>query len=119
MDETLKYFKLSGGGIQGNVMVVGKSDKVDLLRKKYADYALEEAECPENAEIVYAGPRLELALFMEYNPAAYLDDVYANVKSAKYDGPNCGRCQNRFRYSEFCTCHYRQTKPCYRFKLER
>lgn len=119
MDETLKYFRLLRGDVPTNVVVTCKPDDVHLLHEKYAGYTLEETEHPEDAEIVCAEPRVNLALFKMYNPAAYLDDMYANVKSAKYDGPNCGRCQNRFRYSEFCTCHYRQTKPCYRFKLER
>lgn len=119
MDETLKYFRLLGDDIPANVVVVCKTDEVELLHEKYASYTLEETERPEDAQVVCASPHINPAPFTMYNPAAYLDDVYANVKSAKYDGPNCVRCQHRFRYSEFCTCHYRQTKPCYRFKLER
>ena len=119
MDETLKYCKISSGDISVNVVVACKPDEVELLHEKYAGYTLEEMELPEGAQIVCASPHINPDPFVMHNPAAYLDDVYANVKSSKYDGPNCGRCQNRFRYSEFCACHYRQTKPCYRFKLER
>ena len=111
MNETLKYFRLSGGDIPANVVVACKPDEVELLHEKCAGYTLEETERPEDAQIVSAS--------LCINPPADLDDVYANVKITKYEGPNCRRCQNRFRYSEYCSCHYRQTKPCYRFKLER
>lgn len=120
MDETLKYYKLKGEGIYANIVIAIKPEQVEDVVRRFGDkgYTLEETERPEGAQIVCAEPHINPAPFVMHNPAAYLYDVYANVKSAKYDGPNCGRCQNRFRYSEFCTYHY-QTKSCYRFKLER
>lgn len=119
MDENLKYFKLSGAGIEANVVVACKPDEVERLREKCADYTLEECECPKGAQIISAEPPIPDPVMLEYHNIAAEYGQYLGKKCTVYDGPNCGRCANRFRYSDYCSTHFHSTKPCYRFKLEK
>lgn len=121
MNEKKKYFKLSGGDIGDKQVVIAcKPDEEDAMRQKLEGYTLEELEeCerPDDAQIVSVEPRINPIPFTL--PDYVYDDPWQNVKRVIYDGQNCARCANRCRRSPWCDSHYRSTKPCYRFKLEK
>lgn len=119
MDENLKYYKLTGEGIEANIIVACKPDEVERLFKKYDGYTLEETECPKDAQIISAEPRFNPEPF-ELTMRNYGDYLSpgGKVRSSIYDGPCCGRCANRYKRSEFCDNHYHSDR-CYRFKLEK
>lgn len=122
MDETLKYYKLSGEGIEANAIIAIKPEDVDATRERFEakGYTLEETECPKNAHIVEAEPPMpNMGPFMqEYRNYASMYDPFVNVKHAAYGSPTCQRCKNRYKRSDFCDRHCAD-KNCYRFKLER
>ena len=123
MEEELKYYKLSGGNIEpggATIVVACKPDEVERLREKCEGYELEETERPAGGQLVSAEPVMhESRMLTMYGQYLDMYEPMLNVKHTVYDGPNCARCQNRYRHSEWCSNHYRSTKPCYRFKLER
>lgn len=125
MDEELKYYKLSGGNIEpggATIVVACKPDEEERLREMYRDYELTETERPADAHIVTAEPTIQRPrpfVMPEYGEYLSMYEPMLNIRHAVYDGPNCARCQNSYKASEWCSRHYRSTKPCYRFKLER
>lgn len=120
MDENLKYYKLSGEGIEANIIVACKPEEVERLFKKYDGYTLEETECPKDAHIVKAQlPMPNMTPFMqEYINYASMYEPYMNVRHSAYNSLTCARCKNRYKRSDFCDRHCGD-KNCYRFKLER
>lgn len=117
MDENLKYYKLSGEGIEANIVVACKPDEVERLFKKFEGYTLEETECPKDAQIVSAEPRINPEPFMLRNPYAYLPRD--PMEREAWEGKCCDRCKNRYNLrSDFCYKHQNDDR-CYRFKLER
>lgn len=120
MDENLKYFKLSGGDIgDKHVVVACKPEQEDAMRQKFEGYELEECEPPKDMQMVSVEPTFNPNVHVLHNYAMDYGDPWQNVRRTIYDGPNCGRCANRFRRTDWCDNHYCSTKPCYRFKLEK
>ena len=119
MDEDLKYYKLSGEGIEANIIVACKPDEVERLFKKYEGYTLEETEKPEGAHIVPAQPPTPMDPFaLELRNYASMYEPFINVKHSVYDTKTCERCKNRHKRSEFCDRHCHDSR-CYRFKFDR
>lgn len=122
MDESLKYYKVAGPGIEQDVVLAIKPDIVDETKERYAKrgYTLEETECPKDAHIMEVQPPMpNMDLFMqEYINYTSLYEPFVNVKHSVYGSPTCSRCKNRYKRSDFCDRHCAD-KNCYRFKLER
>jgi hypothetical protein len=121
MDENLKYYKVTGPGIEQDVVLGIKPEQVDETMRRYGErgYTLEETEAPKGAHIVEARPHMpNIDPFLEEyrNYAVY--EPYMNVRYSAYDSPTCARCKNRYKRSDFCDRHCAD-KNCYRFKLER
>ena len=85
MNEDLKYYKLSGQGIEANIIVACKPDEVERLFKKYEGYTLEETEKPEGAHIVNARPPEPMDPFaLEYRNYASMYEPFINVRHSAY-----------------------------------
>ena len=124
MDENMKYYKLSGEGIEANVVVACKPDEVERLFKKYEGYTLEETECPQDAHIMKAQPPIPgMDIYMqEYRMINSMMYGYPKKRRVMFDAPKCAKCLNRYgksnRQRDWCSRHWQEEK-CYRFKLER
>lgn len=113
MDETLKYYKVTGPGIEQDVVLAIKPDIVDETKERYAKrgYTLEETEAPKGGMMIDAS--------LPYTRMPRFDEpVFHGERRLIYDGPCCARCANRCRRTDWCDSHYRSDR-CYRFKLER
>lgn len=113
MDETLKYYKVTGPGIEQDVVLAIKPDRVDETKERYAKrgYTLEETEVPKGGMMIDAS--------MPYTRMPRFDEpVFDGGRHVRYDGSCCGRCKNRYKRSDFCDRHCKDIN-CYRFKLER
>lgn len=118
MDENMKYYQLSGDGINANIVVACKPDEVEKLFKKYEGYTLTETECPKEAHIVSAEPNINPAPFMLHDYYKDYGNPFVNVKTPYYDTPTCARCKNRFKHRDFCDKHCTDSN-CWRFNLEK
>ena len=119
----MKYYKLSKDGEDLNVILACENEEFErkAFEKYGKDYTLTECECPKDAHFVNEEPTLGRAtpyMMQNYRELERMAGGFANEKHTIYDGPNCGRCANRFRHSAWCSQHYLSTKNCYRFKLE-
>jgi hypothetical protein len=113
MDENLKYYKVTGPGVEKDVVLGIKPEQVDETIRRYGErgYTLEETEAPKGAMMIDAS--------MPYTLMPRFDEpVFHGERRVRYDGQCCGRCANRYKRSEFCDNHYHSDR-CYRFKLER
>ena len=109
MDETLKYYKVTGPDIEQDVVLAIKPEDVEATRERFEakGYTLEETERPEGAMLV---------------DARRFTNAYPNPcinRREQWEGKCCDRCKNRYNLrSDFCYKHQNDDR-CYRFKLER
>ena len=112
MDENLKYYKVTGPGIEQDVVLGIKPEHVDEAKQRYAKsgYTLEETEAPRGCMMIDAMPYTLMPRFDE--------PVFHGERRVRYDSPTCARCKNRYKRSDFCDRHCAD-RSCYRFRLER
>lgn len=113
MDENSKYYKVTGPGIERDVVFGIKPEQVDETIRRYGErgYTLEETEAPKGAMVIDVSiPFTRMPRFDE--------PVFHGEKHVCYDSATCARCKNRYKRSDFCDRHHTDGR-CYRFKLER
>ena len=120
----MKYYRLSKDGEELNIILACENEEFErkAFEKYGKEYTLTECEKPEGAQMVNAEPCIGNPMMFKrgYHELERMAGGYANVKTAVWDGPNCGRCANRFNAkSDWCFNHHKQTENCYRFKLEK
>ena len=117
----MKYYNLIENGEKTNAVIAVDSENEDEACKRLieAGYDLEECERPIDANITIEEPQINHHHLVLRKFQSCLNDPFQNVRHTIYDGPNCARCANRFRHSDFCDSHFDSNRSCYRFKLEK
>lgn len=117
----MKYYNLIENGEKTNTVIAVDSNNEESACKRLleAGYDLEECERPKDANIIFEQPQMAPCNYVLQKFPSCLNDPFQKVRHTIYDGPNCARCANRFRHSDFCDSHFDSNRSCYRFKLEK
>ena len=120
----MKYYRLSKDGEELNIILACENEEFErkAFEKYGKEYTLTECEAPKDAQLVNEEPCIGNPMMFKrgYHELERMAGGFANVKTVIWDGPNCGRCANRFNgKSDWCFKHHKQTENCYRFKLEK